>query len=110
MFASGTPVRAHGTNRRSIFCVPEHATGPSGANGNSGAPCCRSAPSRRRITMGCLVHPRRAFARVVLVALLATPVTSGLVYSQTVTQKPVIPKKGDIDYYNGLALTPTMGF
>ncbi len=48
----------------------------------------------------------RRTARVLLAAIFATSL--GLVV--TSSQGVVVPKKGDIDFYNGLGLTPTMGF
>ncbi len=48
------------------------------------------------------------FARVLLAALLA--ISSLASPPSVAAQKPMVPVRGDIDFYNGLALTPTMGF
>jgi hypothetical protein len=61
--------------------------------------------------MRCSIGAPRAFVRVVMAALFAiATVVDESIAQNVAAQKPVIPKKGDIDFYNGLGLTPTMGF
>jgi Alpha galactosidase A/Alpha galactosidase C-terminal beta sandwich domain len=48
----------------------------------------------------------RACSHILFAVSLATSAAA----QSAAPAKPVIPQKGDIDYYNGLALTPTMGF
>ncbi len=59
--------------------------------------------------MGWSIRASRALVGVVLAALFATSMAIAVAQS-VATQKPVVPTKGDIDSYNGLGLTPTMGF
>src|SRR5262245_58514687 len=54
------------------------------------------------------MHTLRSLSSLILAAVLALSPMAPTAAAQTA--KPQIPKKGDVDYYNGLALTPTMGF
>jgi hypothetical protein len=57
------------------------------------------------------VRSRSAFSCPRLVAICAAfALESAAIAQYAAPPNPAIPKKGDIDYYNGLGLTPTMGF
>src|SRR6516164_5576543 len=57
------------------------------------------------------VRSRSAFSCPRLVVICAAfALESATIAQYAAPPNPAIPKKGDIDYYNGLGLTPTMGF
>ncbi len=56
-----------------------------------------------RVCVGVLLAALFTTSFVVTVGAVAVP-------QAVTTARPVIPQQGDIDFYNGLGLTPTMGF
>lgn len=58
-----------------------------------------------------LARSRTVLARLRLATICVLfALTHAAVAQDAAPRKPVIPKKGDIEYHNGLGLTPTMGF